>query len=518
MMHAMGANLHDNSPLRLSELIDLEAQLQADRQRSRAALRARDERIARQINAPSLEDRVLLRRWLKATDDDDAARPGKAAKRIVNGAAFLAILGGFGIGFGVVLGWLSIESGKPINAIHLWGALVGLQLILMVITVLAMLPLPGGGLSRILETPARFAAHALTSITTLFSPELRKTARALLGRGKELDQLYARVRFWLIMDLAQIFALFVNAGLLAAFILIPALSDPAFGWRSTLLKSEQVHQATRIIAGPWADIVPGATLSIEDVEQTRYSSLDETFAPSMEGQASNDRWAKWWPFLLCSLIVYCAAPRLILAGVATFRRRSTIHAVRLDRPELAELRDRLQRPQVSTTAETGSGMDHDSFASNTNDTQWPGATLSSLKADVWIAMKWAGVGIDDHALRSELGNRFNGQVQAIHNVGELDIGADAAAIDTVAASAEDVGAALVVPAWEPPNDGFIDFIKAIRAARKDSAPFAVLLFHQDANGQPTPPRPRDAALWHARLAQLGDTHLAAAPLTEGGEA
>jgi hypothetical protein len=134
-------------------------------------------------------------------------------------------------------------------------------------------------------------------------------------------------------------------------------------------------------------------------------------------------------------------------------------------------------------------------------------------------MKWAGVAMDDGALRDRLTARLHGDVQSIHGVGEIDIGRDAAAIDAVKLAPPNIGAALVVPAWEPPNDGFIDFIKALRKARKDHrAPLAVLLFHQSSPGTFAPPRAQDAALWHARLAQLGDDYLTVAPFAEGGDA
>ena len=509
----MSGERKDDSPLCLSELIDLESQLQADRSRSRAALRARDERIGQQINATVLSDRALLRRWLKATVDGNATTPGAVAAKLIDTSKWLTVIGGLGLGFGIVAGWLSIKSGKPINSIHLWGALVGLQLALLLVFFLALVPWFRSGLGALLQTPARIVVRVLMFVASRLSPGSSDTVQSLLGRASELDSLYAPLRFWLMMLLTQLFALTLNIGLVTAFVLIPTFSDPAFGWRSTLLETGHVHRATQIIELPWAVLFPSSVISREDIEATEYTSLDDLYAPSVNDTANPNRWARWWPFLLLSLLFYGLLPRCLTALLCYARWTLVVHDVCLDRPGLVELRDRLRRPHVSTRAENDiDRLPHDDGASTQNM-----PAIGSLAPEAWLSLRWAGLGMGNDELAKSINARLKQPVLATHVVGELDVGCDVAAIEAVRAADAGVGVALLVPAWEPPTEGFLDFIKALRAARNKNSPLAVLLFHQTSKIAPAPPRKDDAALWRTRIAQLGDAYIVVAPLTEGGD-
>src|SRR5690606_29880618 len=120
---------------------------------SRQALNDREAAIARRIDAASLDDRTLVLRWLDEVSELEGRGIGRSVDAMIEATRGGAIVSGLLLGAATVGAGLSIESGKPINAVHLWGVLVGFQIALLVLAVTAMV-LPGVA-KRILMGPAR---------------------------------------------------------------------------------------------------------------------------------------------------------------------------------------------------------------------------------------------------------------------------------------------------------------------------------------------------------------------------
>src|SRR5690606_21870264 len=101
-------------------------------------------------------------------------------------------------------------------------------------------------IKRMLLGPARAVAGAIGWIASRFFRDRRGTLKFVRGLTIKYERLYGPVRYWLLVQITQLFALALNVGFILAFIALALVSDPAFGWRSTLLDSETTHRITQI--------------------------------------------------------------------------------------------------------------------------------------------------------------------------------------------------------------------------------------------------------------------------------
>lgn len=128
------------SPPTIPELIDLEHRLESDRDLTRAELVRRDADIGRKIDAPALGGIALYRAWLREVRGPARPSPGSQVDRLRQWVTSLLVIGGLILGLGAVSGWLSMASGRPINVIHLWAVMVGLQLLLLLGWIMVIMP------------------------------------------------------------------------------------------------------------------------------------------------------------------------------------------------------------------------------------------------------------------------------------------------------------------------------------------------------------------------------------------
>ena len=488
----------------LAQLVDLEYQLQHDQSQSRATLNDRDQVIGRLINAPSLNDRTLLIRWLEAVRGEEAPPPGRAVERIVDATRGFAVIAGLLVGVTTVATWLSIESGKPVNAVYFWGALVGLQIILLIVLGLGLLC--PALFARALLAPAQMLVAAVMWIVSRFSFTQRDALRATAGMARQYERLYGRMRFWLLVQVTQLFTIALNAGLLVAFVALALVSDPAFGWRSTLMDAPTVHRLTRIVAVPWSWALPETELLLEEIQATRYSSLDPTYLATLPAHGGDvGAWAAWWPFLLLSLVVYGLLPRVLVGTVSTWRLRRALGQAPVDHAAVVELRQRLRRPFIDTRA----------LEEELQPPSAPAAMVLAIEpatAHQVMLLAWPGVRADDTALRKLVSEALGASVTLLHRLGPAADAGEAAAMQAVRDLEVGVSVAMVVEAWEPPVGDYLDMLTALRSAAGPDRLLAVLLYHQEAADRIVPPLDGQLRQWTTRLQALGDPYLRVKPL------
>lgn len=487
----------------IGDVVEMEHRFHRDRAEglSRQALNDREAAIAQRIDAASLDDRTLVARWLDEVNAGDGQRIGRSIDAMIEAMRGFALVGGLLVGAATVAAWLSIESGKPINAVHFWGVLVGLQVALLMVALLAVVS--PGAVRRVLSGPGRAVAAVIGWVATRFFRGQKQTLQFAAGLARQYARLYGPVRLWLFMQIAQLFAVMLNVGFIATFIALAVFSDPAFGWRSTLLSDEATHRATQVIAMPWAWAMPDATLTLEEVKATRYSSLDPTFIERFSAQRGAGVWAAWWPFLLASLIVYGLLPRLVLAVVSSWRLRRVMAGMPPEHAAVLELRERLRRPHIDTRA-----MQEE----HAGDAAHSAATVMEQPVDARqvVVLAWSGVEGTDDALSERVASRLGASVQTVHRVGGMDAAADRAALDAVRQAGADVATAFIVEAWEPPVGEYVDFVRALRDASGTSRPIVVMLWPQRGSTQP---RDAQVAQWRVHLAAVGDPYLRVVPLS-----
>ncbi len=520
----------DRRPLGLAELVDLEWQLERDRKLERREAERRDARIAQTLDARNMRAPALLRAWLRETRGNTPSPGAKLEELRRTVATLLAILGAL-LGASAVAGWLSVAQGRPVNVIYMWGAVVGFQLVLLCGWLVAILPervlgwIPGArGVQASLRLLARWIPMAIGWLAARMAPRGQATLGEAWGRLKAVDRLYGRVSFWLLVRLTQVFAVAFNIGAVAAFAAMTLASDPALGWRSTLLETEQVHAAAQVLAAPWARLWPEAVPSIEMVAATRHWSLDPRFlATPRDGAFGGDAWGAWWAFMMASLVAYGLLPRLAALGLATLWLRRSVSRLGVRHPDLVRLRERLMRPRVSTQSE-----EREEAAVLPEPP--PGAVEALEEAPLAppaLAMQWAGVGLEPEEAAALVATRLGRRPPAaVLTVGGVDTSAD----ETALAAAESLAGSrngdpygtgavvLLVEAWEPPVGDYVDFLEALRKRVGPDRPVEILLVHRDMAGRPTPPRAHDAAIWRRRIAAMGDRALGVGALVEEGAA
>ncbi len=490
----------------LADLIDLEHVLRADRERPLEVLRAREARIAAELGvdaaSPGAGGRELVLAWLDRVRASGEPAPGRAASRALSAVAAALTLIGLALGAGGVASWLAAVDARPVNTIHLWTALVGVQLGLLALWLPSLLP--ESWIARV--APLR-AARALLSALASAGPALvggllaRVTDRRIdTAPLRRLEALYGPLRFWTLARLTQGFALAFNLGAAVALAGLPYVDDPAFGWRSRLLSPAQLELAQRVVAAPWRAAWPAAVLDREQIVATRYSRMEPRFGDTLS-PAARRVWGAWWPFLLASLLFYGVLPRLGLWLLARFRFARELRSVPLDHADVERLRARLLRPSVDARADAP-----DPDVGPGSAARGSGPALPHGPARVLV---WSGVDLDADALRRRLAVEGI-EARDIRQVGGPDPAQDRAALDALRAVPDDTPVLLVVEGWEPPSADYADLVGALRDALGPAHALVVALVH---------PRgwvePRLLAQWRERLGQLADPRLRVEAL--GGE-
>lgn len=512
----------------LADVVDLEVQLHRDAERPPEELHDRDAAIGARIDARALDDRSAVLAWLDAVRSDDSI--GRRIARWRDSLSAALAIAGFVFGLFSIVGWLATSGREPVNVIYFWPVFIGSQMLLALLWWVVIIPT-----RRIEGVPIVGPIHGLLRelsewIPRVFARLLRRlpsgpTDDLALATGelRRLDWIYGRLRFWQASSLTQVFGVAFNVGAICAFVVLPTIDDPAFGWRSRLLDDAQVITTSRIVAAPFAWVAPDALPDADAIEATRYSSVAVRHGDAYEGGAIGGRgpqhgsgraeppWAAWWPFLLASLIVYGLLPRVTYLVAARIAARRALATLSFDRIEIARLGDRLRRHLVATRALEPESVRPDVAA----NLEAPGSARPTFERA--RALRWVGVDLDEEALGAALGARFGATLTTLASVGDIDPSADQRALEDLAATPEGEAVLVVVEAWEPPVGDYVDFLKSARKAVGDARPIVVVLFNRGRDGAAASPQARHLQVWERRIARLGDPWLSVAPLV-GDEA
>jgi hypothetical protein len=490
----------DSGPLGLAGLIDVEVCLRADRERPLSELIERDREITARIDTHGLDDRALIGAWVRLVRSPGSV--GTRAERFWRMLLVGLFALGLVVGFSGAAAWLATDGGTPVNIVVLWPVLIGLPALFAGGWFVAALPgrwldrVPG--VASLRELLAAVSSWIPTAIGAVIARVAGREARGALAELRRIDLLYGRLRFWLLTSLTQAFALAFSLGAAVALIGLPYVDDPAFGWRSRLMTTEQLHAAAGILATPWVAVAPEALPSREQVAQTRYSSVDPRFArgPHAPGEAAI--WGAWWPFLVASILVYGLGLRLATLTASFVGMRRALRRTSLDDAECRRLVARLRH-----TLETrGEGNADAAAASAVMLTR---ADASALAGHRVLALRWAGEALSPQATCAEITAATKASEVAFGGeVGGLDPNADTATLRDLPDS--DQALALVVDGWEWPVSDHGDFLRALRRTLGTGRAVWVLL-------RSGPAATSTLDVWRARLAALGDPWLNVAELS-----
>ncbi|MBI5018445.1 MAG: DUF2868 domain-containing protein [Deltaproteobacteria bacterium] len=506
----------------LADLVDFEYRFFLDERLTLREVRERDAALGLRIGSREGDRRALCLRWLDALRAEGAPSPGERvehARQLVG--AILAIVG-FSLGASLVGGWLALTR-EPVNVLYFWAITVGLPLVTLLLWLVAVLPktwvrwLPGlGGLRALLRAvgPAVPALVARVSGVWPFRAAPRDEWRAFWARLRGLDWVYGPARFWLAVELTQRLVLAFSLGAVGAFVALSYATDPSFGWRSTLLSPSEVHAATQVVSAPWSWAVPGAALTLAEVRDTRYSSLDLRYTgvgwPSDRSRTSRrgEAWAAWWPFLLVSMLFYALVPRLLTNAFSRWKANRFIRRAPLDHADFQKLVERLRRPPVDTRSPTAE--EHPPDLALDARVTGPSAPLEGTCQVVL----WEGVDLDEPEVRRRVEGRLGTEVGGVFSVGGVDLEPDARVLQALARDAKADAIAVLVEAWEPPSGDYLDFLAELRRHLGKGRIVTVLLFDRDGRGRPAAPSAERSRPWLQRIAAMGDPWLRVLPLVE----
>lgn len=466
------------------DAIDVPVWLEADRLTPYAERVRRDRDIGRRIRQRGRVERV--RSWWRSAAPDVGAGAGARLGRLRTLVTVAMAAVGSVTGVAVALTALAYDGSQPVNVVRLLALLVGVQLVLLALT-LVLLPGRVPGLRRIQDliavlNPGAWAAgvyaklvHASPDLARLFD---RHAARAA----------YRRFAKWQLLNWSQTAAVAFNVAALVAAVALVTFSDLAFGWSTTLeADPEAVTRAVQAIAWPWATLAPGAVPSAALIEQSQFFRLDGGNAAA----ASPQSLGAWWPFVVAALITYGLLPRLALLALTTARLRAATAALLLEDSQVTALIDRMAAPEIETAA-----PEHDDAPAVDVRAAAPAPRGITGSAHALI---WEG-SLSPDAARQYARERLGLDVVGIAEAGGGSaLTSDRAVLERLAA---DVSQTLVVftPAWEPPLLELLDFLAELRSRVGATASIVVTPVPDGARAVTDVER----ATWSRAIARLAD--------------
>lgn len=479
-------------PRSIGELVNLRAQLRRDEPVNDRELRVRDRAIGRELTHLRRRPVRQVLAWLRRVQTEDHDSPGSRADTALAVAGLLIVAVAFVLGWASAMAIFHYNGTHPVNVVRVLAFYVGLQLVLVLLTVLASLPGDRLGFQRALRllSPGRL----ITLLIRILPQRYRESFDLALGSGQAHRALYGRLEKWVVLAVAQGFAVFFNVGAVLGVLQLIIFSDLAFGWSTTLTVSpEQFTQLIHALALPWSWLLADARPDAAMIEATRYFRAQEHIAQDTE---SLQQLGGWWPFLLAAMVTYGLLPRVVLLVVGKWRAWAALRDAVLHAPGVPRLLDRLNAEIVESRAadpETYQGDDRPPAAHHTPGPVQPAAVIAWAGFSTEAVCALTGGGDPNLVLRA--------------GGGSLDDDRRAAEAAAELSTHRPHGTVLVVvKSWEPPVLDLTDFLTDLRRALGPHRPISVMPAALR-DGRPAPPRADDLRQYRGALAKLGDPHL-----------
>ncbi|HEX5421844.1 MAG TPA: DUF2868 domain-containing protein [Gammaproteobacteria bacterium] len=449
----------DQPPTSLfADAIDVPLWLEHDRETPYAERLRRDRELARRLESqeprgPGQRGAVeRVRTWWREAGRDEAAGPGRkleAVRRLVTaGMALLGIVSGTGL----ALGAFHYNGTEPVNVVKVLALLVGIQSLLLILTLL-LLPGRIPGLRGLQDAVAAINPGALAA--SLYRRIARPQAEIATLFGWHPGRATAASHFakWQLLRWAQVAAVAFNCAALATAAVLITFTDLAFGWSTTLPASpETVAHIVHTAAWPWHALIPSAVPDLELIARSQFFRLEGSAAFNA---AASRELTGWWSFTVLTIMIYGLVPRVLLLVFAGLRLNAAECGLLLDDSRVAALLERMASPEIETTLPETEPVE-------TERTPRP-VTERPRIAGAAIGIIWSrALPAGDAAAyaRARLGLDLATLIEA---GGALDLAEDQAALESARKAGQST-AVIFTPAWEPPLLEFLDFVAALRRA------------------------------------------------------
>ncbi|MFQ5632580.1 MAG: DUF2868 domain-containing protein [bacterium] len=498
--------------MKLAEIIDLENQLLDDKNLDPVALRKRDRAIGKQLEGQRLDRKQLFLAWLKSMHKRVEPSLGERVESIYSWLKITLIAVGLAAGASTASATLAFDGTNPVNVVHFLAVFVGLQMLLLLFFLLAILPrlftkfIPGqGGLLKLIRAIGFLLGKGIDRLFSHLPPEKTRTLHSDLGRIRLRHQLYRNIERWLLISLTQRFGVAFNFGAMVVCLYLIVFSDLAFAWNTTLqIQSETFHRIVSSLSTPWAAVFADAVPSQELVEVSRYFRIEGQYRVAGEAarSANPEAVGGWWPFLILSLICYGLLPRLVTFFIATFKYRLTLKTIPLDTAEFDALYDRLTTPIIETRS-----LEPEAEFGEKQKLEFPLSQVQSTGKTCSI-VRWGEIALDGDGAEKMAMQRFGWLCERVLPAGGFDAREDDKTFAVLTANKKDLSPVLVlVESWEAPNKSVLHFLERLRQGNDPKRPLLIGLVDTGGNSALRPPEDEDWRNWQETLANLGDPYL-----------
>jgi len=219
----------------------------------------------------------------------------------------------------------------------------------------------------------------------------------------------------------------------------------------------------------------------------------------------------WWPFLCLAVCVYGLLPRiaLLISGIVIQKRR--LRQLAFDHNDCDRLMQRLMTPVLETGGNTepaGAVFQQNDIPGerfkpepdDTNDKNHTDKMMALIPDDIFEA-------VGDTELGICIKNRFGYDLGPKFEI-EVDVLADLAVLEKLAAADGVTKILLLQEAWQPPIRETLLFIRKVREIAGAKAKIIVALI-----GKPAPDtvftrvKTEDYKIWEQKISRIGDPYL-----------
>lgn len=473
----------------------------------------------------SLDRRRIFRFWLEAQRSQASPStiwPGALfcrgktllTRALIAVAAFAGVLASGGL--------LRYDGIQPVNVFGFLFFLLGGQLLLLAASFAALILRPLGLLS--LETGIiapgiyrlwkQVAAGMQKGVLKQCSGETRLRIAAFFGSLGKKHSRYRPLLAGLVAGLSQTFGVWFNIAAIASTLFLVSFSDRAFGWQSSLnLSAESVHRATRVVARPWSSFYPAGAPSVSQIEGSRIHLKDGIRS------LANENLVSWWPFLVCSLLVYGLLPRLLLWLVAWGIVRRQLRKLGFDSLRCDRLWGSMIRRQLHTAVDEEAPP---AFAAKPPFLQSPpkkqptAICSANRQSALLLAEPELSKRIRREAVNEWIHRQIHWTVRGWVSLPDENESWEDFWTTLEPMRSQDAYARIVVlqESFQPPIREFLDWLKRLQETQdKDGKAIVLLVGRPEDAGQIGAVSEINRQIWEQSVESLGDANLAVASLS-----
>ncbi|MCP3891710.1 MAG: DUF2868 domain-containing protein [Desulfobulbaceae bacterium] len=510
--------------LQYKDIIDLEYFFNQDRDLGPEELHKRDRQISLQFEQDCKESEptpiAQVKDWLQQRRSTQFSTPQQKSPGGIFYDAFRAgsivvALKGLLVGIIAGLAFFTYSGTTPVNVFQFLLLFVGSQFLFILVLLFCFLVKVLRPEIRLPSPYSFFYLALIKKLATLvhkqwfhgLSAEKRSGFSHAFGIFRANNTTYGSLFYWPFFNLAQLFGVSFNIGLLATTLVKVATTDLAFGWQSTIQFSNfAILRMVETLSLPWAWLFEnGGHPSLAEIEGSRIILKDGIYH-----LVTSDLIA-WWPFLTMCLLCYGLLIRLLLLSIGSLIERQQLQAFSPDTPAYIGLIRRMSTPIVTTQAIAEAGQEKIE-AKVLQEHKQESQVKSQLSPQLVLIPDdiFSACTVDDLRPLLKLQGLSPYTTQRFL-AGYED---DQELLQTLASQPWQKGQGLfiVMEGWMVPLVDFLSYLKNLRELLPAKTIISLALIGRPGSTIFTPLQDNELRIWRQKVEAVGDPHLHVFPL------